>query len=73
MGIEHVHNTLLIRKTHYYFEKPSYLVYCNVSGPFTLSYIEITLLYFSVHVFILYSICTEMPNTYDIFWKMFKL
>ena len=38
-----------------------------------LSNIEITLLYFIVHVFILYSICTKHPNTYQIFCEMFKL
>ena len=33
-------------------KKPLYLIYCNVSRPFTLSNIEITLLYFIVHVFL---------------------
>ena len=60
-------------KIHYYFEKPLYLVYCNVSRPLTLRNIEITLLYLIVHVFILYSICTKMSNTYQIFGGMFKL
>ena len=55
-------------KIHYYFEKPLYLVYCNVSRPLTLRNIEITLLYLIVHVFIMHSICTKMPNTYQIFW-----
>ena len=56
-----------------YFEQPLYLIYCNVSGPLTLSNIEITLLNFILHGFILYSICTKMLNTYQIFWEMFKL
>ena len=78
MGIEHVHTTVLIRKKtkiklQYYFEKPLYLVYCNVSRPLTLRNIEITLLYLIVHVFILHSIYTKMPNTYQIFGEMFKL
>ena len=60
-------------KIHYYFEKPLYLVYWNVSRPLTLGYIEITLLHLIVHVFILYSMCTEMPNTYQIFREMFEL
>ena len=33
----------------------------------------ITLIYFFLHVFILYGICTKMLKTYQIFWKMFKL
>ena len=78
MGIEHVHTTVLIRKKttikiHHYFEKPLYLVYCNVSRPLTLRNIESTLLYLIVHVFILHSISTKMPNTFQIFWEMFKL
>ena len=78
MGIEQEHTTVVIRKKtkikiHYYFEKPLYLVYCNVSSPLTLRNIEITLLYLIVHIFILYSICTKMSNTYQIFWEMFKL
>ena len=54
-------------------KNPLYLVYCNVSRPLTLRNVEITLLYLIVHVFILYSICTKMPNTIQIFWEMFKL
>ena len=78
MVIEHVHTTVPIRKKinkkHKYFEKkPLYLLYCNVSRPFTLNNIKMTLIYFILHVFILYSICTKMLNTYQIFWKMFKL
>ena len=59
-------NTLLL-------EKPLYLVYCNVSRPLTRRNIEITLLYLIVHVFILYSICTKMPNTYQIFCVCFLM
>ena len=69
MGIEHVHTSVLIRKKtrikiHYYFEKPLYLVYCNVSRPLILRNIEITLLSLIVHVFILYSICTKVPHAF---------
>ena len=78
MCIEHVHTTTVLirkklKKIHYYFEKPLYLLYCNVARPLTLRNIEITLLYLIVHVFTLYSICTKMPNTFKIFWEMFKL
>ena len=78
MGIEHVYTTVLFRKKtkikiHYYFEKPLYLLYCNVPRPLTLRNIEITLLYLTVYVFILHSICTKIPNTYQISWEMFKL
>ena len=38
-----------------------------------LAPLKYTLIYFILHVFILYSIPTKMLNTYQIFWQMFTL
>ena len=69
MVIEHVHTTVLIRKNEI---KNTYVLNnlnisytaIHVSGPFALSNIEFTLIYFNLHVFILYGICTKIHIRY---------